>query len=558
MLVGVDPSGRFAGREAYGGATRLGTPLPWCGPSRAAILRRSAAATPVVPPRETRALSTSVEGLVETSSGCLYALPARAACPSPGATAQRRGAPVPDSQVVDLDELWTRSLGDLQGTLTGAALRAWLDETRPVGFSQDTVVLAAPHSFAREQLDTRYGGALRSALTKAAGRALNVVVTVRPDPQPEPASPHPGTVGERRAWAPEAFPRPASDRDSALNEKYTFDRFVIGGSNRFAHAAAFAVAEAPAKAYNPLFIYGSAGLGKTHLLQAVGHYTTSLYPYLRVRYVTSEQFTNEFIDAISNHRQVPFQRRYRDVDVLLIDDIQFLENKERTQEEFFHTFNALHNAQKQIVISSDRPPKQIGQLEDRLRTRFHWGLITDIQPPDLETRLAILRKKSGQDRLLVPGDVLELIASRIQSNIRELEGALIRVTAAGSLQQTEVTLHMAQVVLKDLFPDDGNSDISVSLIMTETATYFGLTLDDLCSPNRTRQLVTARQIAMYLTRELTDLSLPKIGQAFGGRDHTTVMHANSKISGLMKERPAIYEQVQELTSRIKTSARQAR
>ncbi len=465
---------------------------------------------------------------------------------------------MPDSQVVDLDELWTRSLGDLQGTLTGAALRAWLDETRPVGFSQDTVVLAAPHSFAREQLDTRYGGALRSALTKAAGRALNVVVTVRPDPQPEPASPHPGTVGERRAWAPEAFPRPASDRDSALNEKYTFDRFVIGGSNRFAHAAAFAVAEAPAKAYNPLFIYGSAGLGKTHLLQAVGHYTTSLYPYLRVRYVTSEQFTNEFIDAISNHRQVPFQRRYRDVDVLLIDDIQFLENKERTQEEFFHTFNALHNAQKQIVISSDRPPKQIGQLEDRLRTRFHWGLITDIQPPDLETRLAILRKKSGQDRLLVPGDVLELIASRIQSNIRELEGALIRVTAAGSLQQTEVTLHMAQVVLKDLFPDDGNSDISVSLIMTETATYFGLTLDDLCSPNRTRQLVTARQIAMYLTRELTDLSLPKIGQAFGGRDHTTVMHANSKISGLMKERPAIYEQVQELTSRIKTSARQAR
>jgi len=243
---------------------------------------------------------------------------------------------------------------------------------------------------------------------------------------------------------------------------------------------------------------------------------------------------------------------------LLIDDIQFLATRERTQEEFFHTFNTLHNAQKQIVITWDGPPKQIGQLEDRLRTRFEWGLITDIQPPDLETRLAILRKKSGQDRLPVPDDVLELIASRIQSNIRELEGALIRVTAAGSLQQTEVTLHMAQVVLKDLFPDGGNSEISVSLIMTETATYFGLTLDDLCSPNRTRQLVTARQIAMYLTRELTDLSLPKIGQAFGGRDHTTVMHANSKISGLMKERPAIYEQVQELTSRVKTSARQAR
>ena len=470
--------------------------------------------------------------------------------------------PVPDSMVmvIDLDDLWTRSLADLQDTLTGAALRAWLDETRPVGFDQDTVVLAAPHSFAREQLDTRYGPALRSAVTKAAGRALHVVVTVRPDPQPTPVdvAELPDLQVERKAWAPEAFPRSAPERDSALNEKYTFDRFVIGASNRFAHAAAFAVAEAPAKAYNPLFIYGSAGLGKTHLLQAVGHYATHLYPRLKVRYVTTEQFTNEFIDAISNRRQVAFQRRYRDVDVLLIDDIQFLATRERTQEEFFHTFNTLHNAQKQIVITSDRPPKQIGQLEDRLRTRFEWGLITDIQPPDLETRLAILRKKSGQDRLPVPDDVLELIASRIQSNIRELEGALIRVTAAGSLQQTEVTLHMAQVVLKDLFPDGGNSEISVSLIMTETATYFGLTLDELCSPNRTRQLVTARQIAMYLTRELTDLSLPKIGQAFGGRDHTTVMHANSKISGLMKERPAIYEQVQELTSRVKTSARQAR
>jgi len=466
---------------------------------------------------------------------------------------------VPDSAVVDLDDLWNRSLGTLQQNLTGPAQRAWLDETRPVGFSQDTVVLAAPHSFAREQLDTRYGGALRSALTEAAGRALNVVVTVRPDPQPEPtqAVTSPATSTERETWTPEEFSRAAAGADTALNTKYTFDRFVIGASNRFAHAAAFAVAEAPAKAYNPLFIYGSAGLGKTHLLQAVGHYATNLFPNLKVRYVTSEQFTNEFIDGISNKRQGSFQRRYRDVDILLIDDIQFLATRERTQEEFFHTFNALHTAQKQIVISSDRPPKQIGQLEDRLRTRFEWGLITDIQPPDLETRLAILRKKSVQERLPIPDDVLELIASRIQSNIRELEGALIRVAAAGSLQQTEITMNMAQVVLKDLFPDGGNSDISVSLIMGETAGYFGLTLDDLCSPNRTRQLVTARQIAMYLTRELTDLSLPKIGQAFGGRDHTTVMHANTKIGALMKERHAIYEQVQELTSRIKTSARQA-
>ncbi len=474
---------------------------------------------------------------------------------------------MPHPAVVDLDDLWSRSLSDLRVAMTGAASKTWLDETRPVGFSDDTVVLAAPNGFAREQLDLRYGPALRSALTRAAGRALNVVVTVRLDPLPDRAAPIDlediddtadmgAALRARPPWAPEPFLRPSGDRSAMLNEKYTFDRFVIGASNRFAHAAAYAVAEQPAKAYNPLFIYGQAGLGKTHLLQAVGHYTTSMYRDVTVRYVTSEQFTNEFIDGISNKRQGSFQRRYRDVDVLLIDDIQFLATRERTQEEFFHTFNALHTAQKQIVISSDRPPKQIGQLEDRLRTRFEWGLITDIQPPDLETRLAILRKKSAQERLPVPDDVLELIASRIQSNIRELEGALIRVTAAGSLQQTEITMNMAQVVLKDLFPDGGNSDISVSLIMTETATYFELTLDDLCSPNRTRQLVTARQIAMYLTRELTDLSLPKIGQAFGGRDHTTVMHANTKIGGLMTERKVIYEQVQELTGRIKRNARQ--
>ena len=501
---------------------------------------------------------------------------------------------MPETAVGDLNDLWNRSLEDLQRELSGPLQRAWLDDTQPVGFSQDTVVLAAPHGFARDALDSRYRSALRETLTKHAGRPLSVVVTVRPDPRPEPDGDSPSAdaapeesdaavaaadegfgavrlhdaepttdapttpVASRRrsAWAPEQFPRPAGDRASSLNEKYTFDRFVIGASNRFAHAASFAVAEAPAIAYNPLFVYGGAGLGKTHLLQAVGHYATSLYPSLKVRYVTSEQFTNEFIDAISHGRQVPFQQRYRGIDILLIDDIQFLESKERTQEEFFHTFNALHNAQKQIVITSDRPPKQIGQLEERLRTRFEWGLITDIQPPDLETRLAILRKKSAQEGLRVPDDVLELIASRIASNIRELEGALIRVTALASLQRSQATLQLAQIALKDLFPDAAGSDIGVGLIMSETAAYFGLTLDDLCSTSRTRQLVTARQIAMYLTRELTELSLPKIGQAFGGRDHTTVMHANNKISGLMQERQVIFEQVQELTSRIKTAARQ--
>ncbi|HSK91899.1 MAG TPA: chromosomal replication initiator protein DnaA, partial [Euzebyales bacterium] len=385
-----------------------------------------------------------------------------------------------ETVVGDLNHIWERSLGILREDLTAAALHAWLDDTRPIGFDNDTVVLAAPHRFAREQLDARYGDALRAALSTAAGRALNVLVIVRSD---EPAhdalpvtAPSP-PAGAPAPYVPERQPIAPAGRGGRLNEKYTFDRFVIGASNRFAHAAAFAVAEAPAQAYNPLFIYGGAGLGKTHLLQAVGHYTTSLFNELRVYYATSEQFTNEFIDAIQNGRRVGFQRRYRDVDVLLIDDIQFLENKEQTQEEFFHTFNALHNAQKQIVISSDRPPKEIGALEERLRTRFSWGLITDIQPPDLETRIAILRKKSQQDHLPIPDDVLELIASRISSNIRELEGALIRVAAFASLQRTEVTLQLAQMVLKDLLPEPSATDITVGLIMRETAAYFDLTLD---------------------------------------------------------------------------------
>ncbi|MEX2621980.1 MAG: chromosomal replication initiator protein DnaA [Egibacteraceae bacterium] len=463
----------------------------------------------------------------------------------------------------DLDDLWQRCLAHLQHRLTGPAHRAWLNDTDMVGYDDDTVVLAAPHNLAREQITGPYSEDVHSVLVSETGREVRVVVIVAPDadpspvsdPDPDPTPPARPQPRARAAWGPEEFPRPAADRDGALNDKYTFERFVIGASNRFAHAAAFAVAEAPATAYNPLFIYGHAGLGKTHLLQAVGHYTTMLYPHLRCRYVTSEQFTNEFIDAISNGRQVSFQRRYRDVDVLLIDDIQFLQSKERTQEEFFHTFNALHTTDKQIVISSDRPPKQIGHLEERLKTRFKWGLITDIQPPDLETRLAILRKKSAQEGLLVPADVLDLIANNIQSNIRELEGALIRVIAHGSLEHTEVNLEMAQWVLKDLFPDEEDTAIGVELIQSETAAYFRLSVEELCSASRTRQLVNARQIAMYLTRELTDLSLPKIGLAFGGRDHTTVMHAKKKISALIKERPSVFKQVQELTGRVKTAAR---
>ncbi|MFE7775548.1 chromosomal replication initiator protein DnaA [Streptomyces sp. NPDC057445] len=358
----------------------------------------------------------------------------------------------------------------------------------------------------------------------------------------------PGPLGAQPAPAPGP-----GEPHARLNPKYLFDTFVIGASNRFAHAAAVAVAEAPAKAYNPLFIYGESGLGKTHLLHAIGHYARSLYPGTRVRYVSSEEFTNEFINSIRDGKGDAFRKRYRDVDILLVDDIQFLASKESTQEEFFHTFNTLHNANKQIVLSSDRPPKQLVTLEDRLRNRFEWGLTTDVQPPELETRIAILRKKAVQEQLNAPPEVLEFIASRISRNIRELEGALIRVTAFASLNRQPVDLGLTEIVLKDLIPggEDAAPEITASAIMAATADYFGLTVEDLCGSSRSRVLVTARQIAMYLCRELTDLSLPKIGAQFGGRDHTTVMHADRKIRALMAERRSIYNQVTELTNRIK-------
>jgi chromosomal replication initiator protein len=359
-----------------------------------------------------------------------------------------------------------------------------------------------------------------------------------------------GGAGPARGGQPS--PRPGAAR---LNPKYTFETFVIGSSNRFAHAAAVAVAEAPAKAYNPLFVYGDSGLGKTHLLHAIGHYAQSFYQGVKVRYVSSEEFTNDFINMIRDGKQDGFRRRYRDVDVLLVDDIQFLENKEGTQEEFFHTFNTLHNASKQIVISSDRAPKRLVTLEDRLRSRFEWGLLTDVQPPELETRIAILRKKAHQEGLNAPDEVLEYIASRISTNIRELEGALIRVTAFASLNRQSVDLGLAEIVLKDLIPEAQGPQITATTIMGQTASYFGLSIDDLCGTSRSRVLATARQIAMYLCRELTDLSLPKIGQQFGGRDHTTVMYADRKIRSLMAERRSIYNQVTELTNRIKQQAR---
>ena len=357
----------------------------------------------------------------------------------------------------------------------------------------------------------------------------------------------PSEPGDVKTW----------DSTARLNPKYTFDSFVIGQSNRFAHAAAFAVSETPASAYNPLFIYGGSGLGKTHLLHAIGHYAKSLYPGLRVRYVNSEEFTNDFINSIRDNNGITFKQIYRNVDMLLIDDIQFLAGKDSTQEEFFHTFNALHNHQKQVVITSDLPPKQLTGFAERMRSRFEWGLITDVQPPELETRIAILSKKAQNEGLDVPDDVMEYIASHISTNIRELEGALIRVTAFASLQGQPVDMQLAEQVLKDLLLDDGAQEITASQVLQATAEYFDVTIDDLRSKSRSRTLVNARQIAMYLLRELTDMSLPRIGQELGDRDHTTVMYADRKIRNLMAERRPIFNQVTELTNRIKQGSRDA-
>ena len=350
--------------------------------------------------------------------------------------------------------------------------------------------------------------------------------------------------------------RQAEKFRAKLNPKYTFDTFVIGPSNRFAHAAALAVAEAPARAYNPLFIYGDSGLGKTHLLHAIGHYALSLYPNLRVTYVNSEEFTNAFINAIMEGSKEKFKRRYRETDILLIDDIQFIQDKKETVEEFFHTFNALHDAGKQIVITSDLPPKALSRFEERLRSRFQSGLTTDVQPPDLETRIAILQMKATSEGIEIDHDVLAFIASRISANIRELEGSLLRVTAFAHLTNQTIDLRLATMVLKDVLSDPEDTEISVSLIMGQTASFFDVTIEQLCSSDRSRPIVEARQIAMYLCRNLTDLSLPKIGEAFGGRDHTTVMYANKKIGGLMTERRETYNHVTELTNRIKRKARE--
>ena len=474
-----------------------------------------------------------------------------------------------DGGTGDLGQVWTRVIADLSGTgaapgqSLSAQQRAFLRLTRPLGLIDGTALLAAPSEFAKDAIERILRRPISDALGRHLGVPVNLAVVVDasaasggtdvpnvgPDTDPVPVvqadnghdaagtlvsagagpaelnggGPH-GVVPEPPAvdpWPTYGGPAPGDQAgprsQTRLNEKYIFDTFVIGASNRFSHAAAVAVAEAPARAYNPLFIWGDSGLGKTHLLHAVGHYTQRLFPGMRVRYVSTEEFTNDFINSLRDDRKVAFQRRYRDVDVLLVDDIQFLEGKEGTQEEFFHTFNTLHNANKQIVVSSDRPPKRLETLAERMRTRFEWGLITDIQPPELETRIAILRKKAAQDRLAVPGDVLEFIAQRIERNIRELEGALIRVTAFASLNRQPVDTQLAEIVLRDLIPDSATSEISAPTIMAVVADFFDLSMDELCGPGKTKAVAQARQIAMYLCRELTDLSLPRIGQTFGGR-----------------------------------------
>lgn len=472
----------------------------------------------------------------------------------------------------NLENQWSNAL-TLIGPTLGPATMGQLRRARPLATIEGTILVAVPDAFVQQRIETHALGALIDALSQLYDRPINIQFTVDPQSIPEqpldsldsestpaPASPETDT--------PEAEPLPTQiehrkvtplsiDRNTTnLNPKYTFDTYVMGPSNRFAHATAFQVAEDPGQGhYNPLFIYGDSGLGKTHLLHAMGNYALMLYPHLKVRYVNSEEFTNDFINSIRDHNIEDFQRRYRQVDLLLIDDIQFLEGKEQTMEEFFHTFNSLHNLNKQIVLTADLPPAKLQGIEDRLRSRFTMGLIADIQAPDLETRIAILQKKAHAESLVVNPAVLEYIATKISSNVRELEGALLRVTAYSQITKQEADVALAEVVLKHIISEPGDAEITANLIMAQTASYFGFSVDQLASTERSRPLVEARQSAMYLCRELTSLSLPKIGEAFGGRDHSTVLHAHKKIAQMLPSKKETYHNITELTSRIKQAAR---
>ncbi|WP_055106443.1 chromosomal replication initiator protein DnaA [Paenibacillus ihumii] len=439
-------------------------------------------------------------------------------------------------------EIWQHILSIINTKLSKPSFDTWFKATKVVSLTDDSIVISAPTTFAVEWLESRYTKLVATTVYEYLDKQVDVSFVI------EESAPAEQTQKQKETPAPVAVEEPISHM---LNPKYTFDTFVIGSGNRFAHAASLAVAEAPARAYNPLFLYGGVGLGKTHLMHAIGHYILEHSPSSKVVYISSEKFTNEFINSIRDNRAESFRNKYRNIDILLIDDIQFLAGKESTQEEFFHTFNALHEERKQIIISSDRPPKEIPTLEERLRSRFEWGLITDIQPPDLETRIAILRKKAKAENLDIPNEAMMYIANQIDTNIRELEGALIRVVAYSSLINQDVTTHLAAEALKDIIPSSRPKMITIQDIQQKVGEYYNLKIEDFKARKRTKAIAFPRQIAMYLSRELTDFSLPKIGDAFGGRDHTTVIHAHDKISQALKTDQELYKIVNNLIEKIK-------
>ncbi|MCL6585148.1 MAG: chromosomal replication initiator protein DnaA [Anoxybacillus sp.] len=445
----------------------------------------------------------------------------------------------------NIDDLWNKALAEIEKKISKPSFETWLKSTKAHSLKGDTLVIVAPNEFARDWLDSRYAHLIGETIYDITGEELTIKFIIPHNPEEE-LELKPTTKKQRKLEEEQTdFPQ------SMLNPKYTFDTFVIGSGNRFAHAASLAVAEAPAKAYNPLFIYGGVGLGKTHLMHAIGHYVIEHNPSAKVVYLSSEKFTNEFINAIRDNKADDFRNKYRNVDVLLIDDIQFLAGKEQTQEEFFHTFNTLHEESKQIVISSDRPPKEIPTLEDRLRSRFEWGLITDITPPDLETRIAILRKKAKAEGFDIPNEVMLYIANQIDSNIRELEGALIRVVAYSSLINKEINADLAAEALKDIIPSAKPKVITIQDIQRVVGEHFNLKMEDFKAKKRTKSVAFPRQIAMYLSRELTDCSLPKIGEEFGGRDHTTVIHAHEKITKLLQTDGQLQKHIKEIQEKLK-------
>ena len=441
----------------------------------------------------------------------------------------------------DLKNLWDKTLNIIKSELSEVSFNTWIKSCEPMSISSDTLKISVPNSFTQDILDKRYKDLVANSIKAVCSKLYKIEFIIMSESYDKDEN---NTVKTQKSIAVN------DEMSSTLNPKYTFNSFVIGNSNRFAHAASLAVAEAPAKAYNPLFIYGGVGLGKTHLMHAIGHYILDGNPNAKVVYVSSEKFTNELINAIKDDKNEEFRNKYRNVDILLIDDIQFIAGKERTQEEFFHTFNALHDANKQIILSSDRPPKEIPTLEDRLRSRFEWGLIADIQVPDFETRMAILKKKADVENLNVANEVMGYIATRIKSNIRELEGALIRIIAYSSLTNREVTVDLASEALKDIISKKQGRHVTIDTIQDIVSSYFNLRVDDLKSQRRTRNVAYPRQIAMYLSRKLTDMSLPKIGEEFGGRDHTTVIHAYEKISENLKTDDSLQHTVNDITKKL--------